>query len=228
MDQVAELASAFKADELIKIELEDGGIFTVQKATLCHRSPYFKAALEENKFKEGMEKKLRLPGCTTKAFEMFLYWMIHSNIPHIFDCFEVHPPIPDPSQGRDKRSDEFQVTLVQLWVLADILLLPELRDKAILSISGVLCEYHVAVDAVKAAFQETGAKSEVSKEVIDHLVRDSGVSGIYGAEEMDALGAITGVLLAFNNKLIEQYGPRSVPNKTEAGLGSGCPHLAPW
>ncbi|KXT10380.1 hypothetical protein AC579_1193 [Pseudocercospora musae] len=71
----------------------------------------------------------------------------------------------------------------------------------------------IAVDAVKVAFQETGPESEVSREVIQHLVDDSGVKGICGAEEMDALGAVPGLLLAFNDKPIEEYGPRPAPNK---------------
>lgn len=61
MDAAAKLANAFVKDDMITIELEDGGGFTVQKALLSIASDYFDRAVN-GRFMESSTKNPEAEG----------------------------------------------------------------------------------------------------------------------------------------------------------------------
>lgn len=75
--------SRFTDGQVITIKLEDTEeTFLVQRALLCCASDYFITALE-GRFKEGIENVVRLPGCDTETFKLFLYWIGYHQLPGI-------------------------------------------------------------------------------------------------------------------------------------------------
>ena len=144
------------------ILLEDGGTFTVQKALLCHTSQYFVGALDRG-FKEDTEKQLHLPGCSTKTFELLLYWICHLELQSPFETI-------DEEHGRDTRDDlayEIQERLVRLWAIADRLMMPKLQDRAVDCLIEVFKEFSAAVGAVKTAFEDCAVDSSMARTSLD-------------------------------------------------------------
>lgn len=182
------------------ITLEDGGTYMVQKALLCKTSRYFEAALEEGKFKEGQEKKLKLPGCSTKAFELLLYWICESSLP---DPFEDIGEDPLPSgTARDGSSDAAQLQLVQLWAVADRLLLLKLQNDIVRQLLRIFEEFSIATATVQTAFEENPAESAIAKFILQQFAHDSCDSKKYSSAEMGPLGAAPGFFHAFNKKTL--------------------------
>ncbi|KJX98409.1 hypothetical protein TI39_contig412g00012 [Zymoseptoria brevis] len=142
MEAVDTLAIGFIDDELISIELEDGGIFKVQRAALCHASEYFCVALRGN-FQEANSKKLRLPDCTTVSFKLILFW--------IFNC-----KLPDLSAHH-------QLTLAKLWTTGDMLLMRGLQNEAMRHLRTILLSYTVDIKAITWAFDFTPLESPLRR-----------------------------------------------------------------
>lgn len=106
---------------MICISLEDGGSFNVQKALLCEASNYFVEALN-GRFVESVSKTLRLPGCDTQTFKLFLFWICKQTLPGHADS------------ARWSRSYEvigvYLVQMVRLWALGEMLMMPKMQNAA--------------------------------------------------------------------------------------------------
>ena len=86
--------------------------FSVQQDFLCYYSPYFRAAFE-GAFHEGQTKELMIKEHLPVVFGTFLNWIFTQKLE------DLEGELPGAE------------TLIRLWVLADMLLVPALQNLTI-------------------------------------------------------------------------------------------------
>ena len=107
--------SVFSSTAIVTVEVgeeKESHIFSVHEDFLCYYSPYFRA-LFEGSFQEAQTKKSVLREHSPDVFEHFLNWMYTQRLEVLGE------ELPDPD------------FLIRLWVLADMLLIPDLQNIAI-------------------------------------------------------------------------------------------------
>jgi hypothetical protein len=154
------------SDCLIKIELEDGGRFDVQRAMLCTASEYFRKAVGGS-FAEADTKTLRLPGCTTASFELILYWLCHSSLPETL--YEVKQVATTERVGVAHAA---QAKLVDLWIQCDMLLLPGLQNEAAGKLQELTLECELGAEATRTAFVNTSMQSPLRRLLIASFIHE--------------------------------------------------------
>ncbi len=113
----------FEDASIITVELEDSQTsYHPPKALLLNASSYFRSALQSG-FQESSEHKLRLPGCETEVFKVFLYWLGNRSIPVLADDFHAH----DGEEWYEV-AEKHSMLLIKVWVFADACLLPNLQN----------------------------------------------------------------------------------------------------
>lgn len=154
-DGTNSLSRPFSVDDhLITIALGDdnNSVYSVQKAVLCTASSYFTKAFDGS-FSESKERTLKLPGCNSTTFELFLYRLCHQKLPEKMydDDFETCEPCG------------VQPALVQLWYFADAYLMPKLQNES-------LCRLH---DCFSAGFYVRRMRMATMKLAIEKVPRTS-------------------------------------------------------
>ncbi|KJX98410.1 hypothetical protein TI39_contig412g00013 [Zymoseptoria brevis] len=168
MEKVKELASTFIADDLVSVELQDGGTFTVQKALLSGASEYFRKALD-GRFLESHNRTLHLPGCSTASFELILYWLVKLRLPEFSDELEdqcVNMDSYEESVGPEARATA--VEMVNLWLCCDMLLMPALQNESARRLTDLLCIFGNSPEAMRLAFAGTPPGSALRRLLEDH------------------------------------------------------------
>ncbi|SMR59576.1 unnamed protein product [Zymoseptoria tritici ST99CH_3D1] len=180
-------SSTFVDDALISIELEDGGRFTVQRATLCQSSEYFRKALRGD-FQEASNNKLKIPGCTSESFRLILYWICNSNLPDWTTALKQNK--------MDAHSR--QLCLAKLWLTSDMLLMVRLQNETMRKLRSITNIYTISHEAMSCAFDSAPHDSPILQVLLQDASRDFfSATGTYTSEEMDAFGSIPGFLQAF-------------------------------
>lgn len=199
MDAAAKLANTFVKDDMITIELEDGGNFTVQKALLSNASDYFDRAVN-GRFMESSTKTLKLKEWSTESFQLFLHWVCRHSLPDFFsDIDELPDDSPEQIASGDAVRDAAQIQLIQLWVKADMCLMPALQNAAMNELLKVLSISTAAVSAIRLAFEKTSSDSPLRALFLNefaycHLVldRDSFGTPLNSPEDMEEIATIPG------------------------------------
>ncbi|SMR56727.1 unnamed protein product [Zymoseptoria tritici ST99CH_1E4] len=168
MEKVKELASLLQNDCLVKIELEDGGNFKLQRALLCDSSEYFRRALIGG-FLESESKILHIPGCTTAIFELVLYWLFHVQLP-TEDDFGHTPQVGQTTADCLGHMHLVQVKLVRLWIQADMLLMPALQNEAMRRLKFFVLKSFIGTEATRLAFSDTPSHSLLRKLFVDSYI----------------------------------------------------------
>ncbi|KAF7187084.1 hypothetical protein HII31_11693 [Pseudocercospora fuligena] len=188
---------------MIEIALEDGGNFSVQKAILRNASAYFEKALESH-FKEGKDKRLRLPGCTTATFQIFLYWLCKAKLPDFDSYFRS---VLASTKSNEAECDDVQVQLVRLWAMADLWILPELQNAATRALNIVLEVRCIAPAALKTALELLPSDALICKALLRDFAYswdpDMNTLGMKGIEE---LGQTPGFFTAFTREMFSETG----------------------
>lgn len=137
---------------------------------LCHASPYFVKALNGS-FKEGKERKLRLPGCDPDTFERFIGYLANGQLPDYKAIYLAMKSEQDDSQ-RLEIHEGFQNQLISLWSFADAHLMPELQNEAMrhfLQLSGFLT---MLSETASLAYEKTADGSAMRRAVVSENVYD--------------------------------------------------------
>lgn len=127
--------------------------FVVHKDYACHYSPVLKAALN-SQFIEGQTQTYTLEDVEMSTGKLLIHWFYHQSFSVLnHDDWEL------------SGTDEESLALIQLWVLADKLLIPRLQndilreikrfqeDEAIIPITGLGYAYkHSSKDSVLRKF----------------------------------------------------------------------------
>lgn len=143
--------STFKSDTIIEIALEDGGNFTVQRALLCNASEYFRAALQ-GQFAESQTKKLRLPGCDTRSFELLLYWICNKQLPGSLSRRHSLKWDDENYDESERATEHLQGSLARLWYTAGMYLMPALQNKVMDCLLDIFGHLKVRASALEIAF----------------------------------------------------------------------------
>ncbi|KAI5361890.1 putative BTB/POZ domain-containing protein [Septoria linicola] len=140
--------------------------FSAPRAMLCGASKWFETAL--NNLKEGQEGIVQLLEEIPRAFARFLSWLYrkHCSLPI------VDTVVKDDVEVRSHLVQE----CIEMWNLGDMLVLPELQNKAIDKICLYLFDEiwlcTLSVEAQATAFLETKSHSPMRKLVADYIVQD--------------------------------------------------------
>ena len=102
--------------------------FLIHKEFLCHYSPYFDAAFNGN-FQEGANLTLDLEDTSPNTFDIFLDWLYTQKVPSDLEKGENGPDVLRQ--------------LVDLWLLADRLLIPKLQNEALVALEQTRIALHV-------------------------------------------------------------------------------------
>lgn len=170
----------FQADKLITIALEDGGVFTVQKALLLQTSDYFKAALNSN-FVEGMTDVLSIPGCSTDTFKLLLVWMCRQKLPDFKDLNYDNMIVMVPA-------------LTRLWLIGDMLFIAKLQNEAMRGLTMTVPWMSSAVsygDSIRFAYESTTNPSMLRRVFFSAVVKINQEWGL-DAQETNMLAEIPG------------------------------------
>ncbi|CAK4030955.1 unnamed protein product [Lecanosticta acicola] len=210
MNEIIQHADAYKNDEMIKLSLDDGNKYTVQRAILCGLSDYLKKALTGG-FMETGKKELKLPGCTTSDVEFLIYWVSHSKFPDFVKELSEMPGCmrPKPATDNDLRKQydafvqaakDLQIKLVRLWIAADMWLMPRLQNEAMRALLRVLdsddLNVKLSPETARVAWEETAEGSRMRAMMMweARVATNGGRLGtFYSAAELDAFAAIPGL-----------------------------------
>lgn len=102
--------------------------FVVHKEFVFHSSPVLKAALSNPNFVEAQTQTYRLDDTTEGAFRLLVQWLYTQKLEllQMRQDFDV-----EANEGMEGEEDQ---SLVELWVLADKIDMPELQNLALRSI----------------------------------------------------------------------------------------------
>ena len=112
-----------KPDEFVTLYAGDNPQkFVVHKEFACHYSSVLKTAFNSN-FIEGQTQTYRLQETTERAIRLLIHWFYTQKL----DTF-----VPKPEEGQREEYLEVKhsqdMSLVELWILAEKLLLPTLQN----------------------------------------------------------------------------------------------------
>ncbi|KAK4501318.1 hypothetical protein PRZ48_007126 [Zasmidium cellare] len=182
METADEFASGFEEPDMVKIQLEDGGVFWVQEPILCNLSDYFRTALK-GQFKESHTKTLRLPGCTTDTFKHLLFWIVNHKLePPMIDLYDT---------------SAVQVQLVKLWALGQEYLLPKLQNMVTDCLWQLFVLSEARPAAISEAFELTSEGSELRQLFLSQVESDVREKRGCTEEEMDQIGRVPGFTKAY-------------------------------
>lgn len=204
MDAAAKLANAFVKDDMITIELEDGGSFTVQKALLSIASDYFDRAVN-GRFMESSTKTLKLKEWTTESFQLFLHWICRRSLPDFFSELDKLPSdTPEQDTSGDAVRDAATIQLIQLWVNADMCLMPALQNAAMEELLKVLSISTAAISTIRLVYEKTSSDSPMRALFLNefaycHLVLGHNSFGgpYYSPEDLEEIASIPGLFAEF-------------------------------
>lgn len=143
----------------------------MQRALHCSASDYFRSALLGS-FSEAKDKKLRLPGCDTAVFELFLYWICNKTLPN----FETQTTGLSWDDEDYAASEEFaskiQALLARLWYVAGMYLLPVLQNDTMNRLLDVMQNVQVEPTAMEIAFDIGPPDCLLRKMLLEEFVWD--------------------------------------------------------
>ncbi|KAH6671126.1 hypothetical protein B0J14DRAFT_484605, partial [Halenospora varia] len=126
--------------------------FTIHKEVTCYHSPVLRAAFESD-FIEGQTQAYRLEETTKGAFEMFSSWLYSEQV----DAYQLKIGVVWPElEYTPKRED---LDLVELWVLAEKLLVPKLQDMVIDALEDIRMARGLVEDCYKLVYERTNEDS---------------------------------------------------------------------
>ncbi|KAE9381284.1 hypothetical protein N431DRAFT_392327 [Stipitochalara longipes BDJ] len=121
----------------------------IHKDVACFYSPVFKAAFN-SQFIEGEEQKYRLEDASPRTVRLLIHWMYHQEL----------------DVGKILRNDKSKIDqiLVELWVLADKLLVPALQNVVIKELERLRNKYKTtSTRCLPYVYEKTGPGSELRK-----------------------------------------------------------------
>ena len=157
-------ANRFRADglsELVTILVGPSKTkFTVHKKFACEASPVLNPAFNSS-FAEGQTQEYALTETTEGAVSLFTEWMYTGNIVLVL-----------PQDANDPKVPTTQGDLLELWILADKLLVPRLRNRALLLFEGSRVKHnHIHMAQLMNAWTNTGDGCGLRRYLTNIIVR---------------------------------------------------------
>ncbi|KAI7246338.1 hypothetical protein KC343_g17673 [Hortaea werneckii] len=143
----------------IAIEVGEGdrkASFQIFEGILC-QFQWFACALKEGRFREGEERKIKLPKTSPQTFKYFQYYAFSGQVD-----FTHQEPTPNEDQLQEHIKD-----LVELWIFGDAYDVPGLQNPAIFELRRLLssaCEngiHPVDNETLSLAYSSIDTKSPV-------------------------------------------------------------------
>ncbi|KAK5166590.1 uncharacterized protein LTR77_008133 [Saxophila tyrrhenica] len=207
MEEIAKLTRPFSRS--VKIVLEDGGRYFVQKAILYNASQYFVKALEGS-FIESTEQVLKLPGCDSATFDVFFFWLCKGNLPTTLQVIGgLGYQDRDVSTMRARRSEdcEKQKLIVRTWCFGDACLLPVLQDVAMRALCASSKACPITDEVLCLAVQTMPRDSALWRLCFDKFaVFFYHARDLMSEEWKDEIGQIPGALKELTERLIPDDG----------------------
>jgi hypothetical protein len=107
---------------------------------------------------------LKLPGCDTDTFELFLYWLHNKGLPSEFD--KVPPGL------RSTELLERRKLMVQLWGFGNAYLMPKIQNVAMNTYLNLLSEHRVSLEEVSLVAELAPQGSPLWVVTMDELAHD--------------------------------------------------------
>jgi hypothetical protein len=140
-----------KPNQVVTLYAGDNNeVFTVHKEFACHYSPVLKAAFNSN-FIEGHTQTYRLQETTKRAVRLLVHWFYTQKL----DTFIPKPKEerPDDNAGLKKSQD---MALLELWILAEKLLIPTLQNVVAREIEEHRhCSHDVSTACLRYVYENT-------------------------------------------------------------------------
>jgi hypothetical protein len=145
--------------------------FTVHKEFACHYSPVLKTAFNSN-FIEGQTQTYRLQETTERAVRLLVPWFYTQKL----DTFVPKETKEAVSDERKAESSQ-DAALVELWVLAEKLLIPTLQNMVAREI--LECSRHaheIQAGILHYVYEKTGRGSLLRRLIVDMCFRNLGTN----------------------------------------------------
>ncbi|KAE8446884.1 hypothetical protein EG329_011515 [Mollisiaceae sp. DMI_Dod_QoI] len=144
--------------------------FVVHKDFACHYSPVFQAAFS-SQFVEGQTQEYRLKDTTAEAIRLLVNWFYTQKV-------EVRQLGPEGNFSTKEVNMKFKhhedITLVELWVLADKLLLPRLQNTIVEEMQRLREQLRLApINCYALAYEKTQEGSPLRRFLVDSSVGSS-------------------------------------------------------
>ncbi|CZR51124.1 uncharacterized protein PAC_00999 [Phialocephala subalpina] len=149
--------------------------FVVHKDFACHYSPVLRAAFNSN-FLEGQTQEYQLQGTTEDAIRQVVNWFYTQKL----DIRQLGPEgnIKKGQVDTDLKRKE-DATLVELWVLADKLLVPKLQNAIVEEMQRIRLQiHHLPSGCYMVAYEKTQDGSPLRKFLVDGCAGSSVPQGL--------------------------------------------------
>lgn len=157
--------------------------------SLLNKSPFFRAALQDDRFKEGQERVIRLPEDDVLPFQCFFEWLYlgeHADTGKAFadvseddvdaraanfsmNLIDVGDPLAPLEAKPTDRIYDFGLQF-QCYVLGDVLQVKEFQDHIWVEIHNGLGDSKITVDLVRYVYDNTMEKDRLRSFCIDQLL----------------------------------------------------------
>ncbi|XMA14322.1 hypothetical protein WAI453_007113 [Rhynchosporium graminicola] len=128
--------------------------FLIHKEIVCHNSGVLAVAFNGN-FIEGRTQTYRIDDTTERAFKLFMQWLYSKSFTLVQDRVTY-----EMSESQEAAAKSENHSLVELWVLADMLLMPSLQN-AIIDVM------------MKIYYQDADFPAYICEYVYQHTEKDS-------------------------------------------------------
>ncbi|KAE8444329.1 hypothetical protein EG329_000639 [Mollisiaceae sp. DMI_Dod_QoI] len=145
-----------KPSPIVKVHVrkndDDYVTFTIHLNYICHYSPYFYAAFH-GRFQEGEKQEMKMEDTDPLVFGIFVNWLYTQTI------YTEAGELPKCS------------TLVNLWILADHVLVPRLQNHALVSLDAArVSAKRIPARLFQRIYENTAPESPLRSYLIDYCV----------------------------------------------------------
>ncbi|KAI7163042.1 hypothetical protein KC349_g1597 [Hortaea werneckii] len=149
LDEIREFANSLEFDRLVKVKVgsnKNKKPFLVSQRTLESASEYFRKALRQDSFKEGLKGQIDFPKDDYDAWAVLMFWMM--------SAFHI---------AKTKLKPDL---LIKCWVLGDKYEIPEFQDQIMLELLFMVQYYDYDTEDIIRLGSELSPAGSVLKRLI--------------------------------------------------------------
>jgi hypothetical protein len=182
-------------------------VFTVHKEFACHYSPVLKAAFNSN-FIEGQTQTYRLQETTERAVRLLVQWLYTQKL----DTF-----VPKTGEGGQNNygvlKSSQNLALVELWVLAEKLLIPALQNVVVREIEEHRsCSHKINTLCLHYVYEKTKRGSLLRRLMVDMCFSHLKVPSYMKHPERYPQEMLIELVTAFGNEIASLDRTKAAPS----------------
>lgn len=142
--------------------------FLIHKEVVCHHSDVLAAAFN-SAFQEGQTQTYRLEDTTERAFKLFMQWLYSQK----FMLIRTGPDFESNIEENPEAAASEDMSLVELWVLADKFGMPHLQNDALDAMDLIFCNAGewLRIPTYRYIYENTAKDSPLRQYTLDLFIQ---------------------------------------------------------